>query len=122
MEEIVFIIIFASRACLIANGRHGNHTLSSSMSKEECLLSEYDKQHKKALYEMLPLLLYPIFFLLFTTPIFGFAKIDIETQSRPLNHPMPDVLGGLGYFPRCGASLHLCCSFLIYVLSGASIK
>ena len=26
----------SSRDCLIANGRYGNHTLSSSMSKEEC--------------------------------------------------------------------------------------
>ena len=64
-----------SRDCLIANGRHGNHTLSSSMLT--ALLSEYDKQHKKALCEMLPLLLYPIFFLLLATPLFAFAVGEI---------------------------------------------
>ena len=43
-------------------------------------LSEYDKQHKKALYEMLPLLLYPIFCLLFTTPIFVSASAEYIMQ------------------------------------------
>ena len=71
--------ICSSRDCLIGNGRHGNHTLSSSMSKEEYPSFWIDKQHKKALYEMLPLLLYPIFFLLFTMPIFGFTVYDFLT-------------------------------------------
>ena len=37
-EEIIFIIIFAVLVLvsLLMHGRHGNHTLSSSMSKEEC--------------------------------------------------------------------------------------
>ena len=47
--------------------------------RRNTLLSEFDKQHKKALYEMLPLLLYPIFFLLFTMPIFGFTVYDFLT-------------------------------------------
>ena len=41
------------------------------------VVSEYDKQHKKALCEMLPLILYPILFLLLTIPIFGFSVRDL---------------------------------------------
>ena len=45
-------------------------------------LSEYDKQHKKALCEMLPLLLYPILFLLLTMPIFAFSVLDITRPGK----------------------------------------
>ena len=68
--------ICSACAYLITDGRHGNHTLSSSMSKEEYNSFWIWQQHKKALCEMLPLLLYPIFFLLFTMPIFGLAVSD----------------------------------------------
>ena len=46
--------------------------------KKNAFLSEYDKQHKKALCDMLPLLSYPIVFLLFTSPIFAVAVYHIE--------------------------------------------
>ena len=45
-------------------------------------LSEYDKQHKKALYEMLPLLLYPILFLLIMIPIFAFTVLDMRNVNN----------------------------------------
>ena len=46
--------------------------------RRNILLSEYDKQHKKVLREMLPLLLYPILFLLLATPTFGNTVLDLE--------------------------------------------
>ena len=45
-------------------------------------LSESDKQHKKALCEMLPLLLYPIMFLLLTMPIFALSVLDITRPGK----------------------------------------
>ena len=50
------------------------------------LLSEYDKQHKKALCEMLPLLLYPIFFLLFAMPLFGITVYGCVTQEYNITY------------------------------------
>ena len=48
--------------------------------RRNAILSEYDKQHKKVLREMLPLLLYPIFFLLFTMPLSLKAVYDLGIQ------------------------------------------
>ena len=54
--------------------------------RRNAILSEYDKQHKKALREMVPLCLYPIFFLLFAMPLFGFAVYDIGTADYSISY------------------------------------
>ena len=76
-EEIMFIIIFAVLVLvsllMVVMGTIHCHR---AYRRRNAVLSEYDKQHKKALCEMLPLLLYPIFFLLFAMPISGFAVYD----------------------------------------------
>ena len=70
-EEVVYSIIFSVLVLIslfiVAMGTILCHR---ACRRRSLALSEYDKQHKKALYEMLPLLLYPILFLLLTTPIF----------------------------------------------------
>ena len=76
-EEIIFIIIFAVLVIVsLLMVVMGTILCHRACRRRNALLSEYEKQHKKALREMLPLLLYPIFFLLFTMPIFGFAVED----------------------------------------------
>ena len=79
-EVIIYIIIFADLVIvsllMVVMGTILSHR---ACRRRNALLSEFEKQHKKALREMLPLLLYPIFFLLFTMPIFGFAVNDIVT-------------------------------------------
>ena len=42
------------------------------------VLSEYDKQHKKALYEMQPLMAYPLLFFILVLPIFVIAVINLN--------------------------------------------
>ena len=71
------------------------------------VLSKYEKQHKKALCEMLPLLLYPIFFLLFTMPIF-LTAVDDSVIS---------FLTAFGICPHLESLLFI----LTFVLSGASV-
>ena len=71
IDSVVYSIIFAVLVfiTLLIVGM-GTILCYRACRRRSVILSEYDKQHKKALYEMLPLLLYPIFFLLFTIPIF----------------------------------------------------
>ena len=73
-ELIIFIIIFVIVSLLMVV--MGTILCHRACRRRNILLSEYDKQHKKALCEMLPLLLYPIFFLLLATPLFAFAVVD----------------------------------------------
>ena len=78
-EEIIFIIIFAVLVIVsLLMVVMGTILCHRACRRRKAVLSEYDKQHKKALREMLPLLLYPIFFLLFTMPIFGCSVYDIH--------------------------------------------
>ena len=73
-EEIIFIIIFAVLVLVsLLMVIMGTILCHRAGRRRNALLSEYDKQHKKVLREMLPLLLYPIFFLLFAMPLFGFT-------------------------------------------------
>ena len=78
-EQIIIIIIFAVLVIvsllMVVMGTILSHR---ACRRRNALLSEYDKQHKKALCEMLPLLLYPIFFLLLATPLFGFTVLDFD--------------------------------------------
>ena len=79
-EEIIFIIIFVVLVIVsLVMVVMVTILCHRACRRRNALLSEYDKQHKKALYEMVPLLLYPIFFLLFTMPIFGFTVYDFVT-------------------------------------------
>ena len=79
-EEIIFIIIFAVLVIVsLLMVVMGTILCHRACRRRNAVLSEYDAQHKKALREMLPLLLHPLFFLLFTMPIFGFAVYDFVT-------------------------------------------
>ena len=70
-EYILYVIIFAVLVLIsLLIVVMGTILCHRACRRRSLVLSEYDKQHKKALYEMLPLLLYPILFLLFTIPIF----------------------------------------------------
>ena len=76
-EEIIFIIVFAVLVIIsLLMVVMGTILCHRACRRRNAILSEYDKQHKKVLREILPLLLYPIFFLLFTMPIFFFAAYD----------------------------------------------
>ena len=78
-EQIIFIIIFAVLVIVsLLMVVMGTILCHRACRRRNALLSEYDKQHKKALREMLPLLLYPIFFLLLATPLFAFA-VDFDS-------------------------------------------
>ena len=80
-EEIIFIIIFAVLVIVsLLMVVMGTILCHRACRRRNAIRSEYDKQHKKVLREMLPLLLYPIFFLLFTMPIFGYTVNDFVTQ------------------------------------------
>ena len=79
-EDIMYIIVFGVlvlTSWLIFT--MGTVLCYRACRRRNLVLSEYDKQHKKALCEMLPLLLYPIMFLLLTTPIFAYSVLDITT-------------------------------------------
>ncbi|KAL5517765.1 hypothetical protein EMCRGX_G003378, partial [Ephydatia muelleri] len=79
-EEIIFIIICAVLVIVsLLMVVMGTILCHRACRRRNAILSEYDKQHKKVLREMLPLLLYPIFFLLFTMPILVFAVYDFVT-------------------------------------------
>ena len=81
-EEIIFIIIFAVLVLVsLLMVVMGTILCHRACRRRNAVLSEYDKQHKKVLHEMLPLLLYPIFFLLFTMPIFVFVVHDFGTPT-----------------------------------------
>ena len=76
-DQIIFFIIFAVLVIVsLLMVVMGTILCHRACRRRNILLSEYDKQHKKALCEMLPLLLYPIFFLLLATPLFAFAVVD----------------------------------------------
>ena len=65
IEDIMYIIVFGVlvlTSWLIFT--MGMVLCYRACRRRNMVLSEYDKQHKKALCEMLPLLLYPILFLL----------------------------------------------------------
>ena len=81
-EGIVYTIIFAvliviSLLIIVM----GTILCYRACRRRSLALSEYSKQHKKVLYEMLPLLLYPILFLLISTPIFIFAVLHSFNSS-----------------------------------------
>ena len=86
-EGVVYTIIFSILVLIsLLIVVMGTILCHRACRRRNLALSEYDKQHKKVLYEMLPLLLYPIFFLLITTPIFvngvlDFTAIMDETNS-----------------------------------------
>ena len=80
-EEIIFIIIFAVLVIVsLLMVVMGTILCHRACRRRNAILSEYDKQHKKVLREMLPLLLYPIFFLLFTMPLSLKAVYDLGIQ------------------------------------------
>ena len=80
-EQSIFIIIFAVLVIVsLLMVVMGTILCHRACRRRNALLSEYEKQHKKALCEMLPLLLYPIFFLLLATPLFAFAVVDSVKQ------------------------------------------
>ena len=86
-EEIIFIIIFAVLVIVsLLMVVMGTILCHRACRRRNAILSEYDKQHKKALREMLPLLLYPIFFLLFTIPFFGFTVYDFSTLGDDITY------------------------------------
>ena len=79
LEYTMYIIIFAVLVLIsLLIVVMGTILCHRACRRRSLALSEYDKQHKKALYEMLPLLLYPILFLLITTPIFAFTVLDMR--------------------------------------------
>ena len=104
-EEIIFIIAVPVIISLLMVVM-GTILCHRTCRRRNALISEYDKQHKKALREMLPLLLYPIFFLLFTMPIFGFAVYDFVTTGDNVTYMYNNTtitmtenyLGAPGYF------------------------
>ena len=76
-EQIIFIIIFAILVIVsLLTVVMGTILCHRACRRRNALLSEYDKQHKKALCEMLPLLLY-FFFCLQHHALFAFAVVDI---------------------------------------------
>ena len=78
-EQIIFIIIFAVLMLVsLVMVVMGTILCHRACRRRNAVLSEYDKQHKKALREMLPLLLYPIFFLLLATPLFAITVLNFE--------------------------------------------
>ena len=82
IEDIMYIIVFGVlvlTSWLIFT--MGTVLCYRACRRRNLVLSEYDKQHKKALCEMLPLLLYPILFLLLTAPIFAYSVLDIKFSS-----------------------------------------
>ena len=86
-EQIIFIIIFAVLVIVsLLMVVMGTILCHRACRRRNILLSEYDKQHKKALCEMLPLLLYPIFFLLLATPLFGYTVLDFEKPDYNLTY------------------------------------
>lgn len=80
-EEYVYVIVFAVLVLIsLLMVVMGTILCHRACRSRNAILSEYDKQHKKALCEMLPLLLYPILFLVFTIPVFKFTIDDFVTQ------------------------------------------
>ena len=80
IADIVYTIIFSILVLLsVLIIVMGTILCHRACRRRSLALSEYDKQHKKALYEMLPLLLYPILFLIITTPIFATAVLNMRT-------------------------------------------
>ena len=80
-QQIIFIIIFAVLMIVsLLMVVMGTILCHRACRRRNILLSEYDKQLKKVLREMLPLLLYPIFFLLLATPLFGFTVLDYSSN------------------------------------------
>ena len=78
-EEVVYSILFSVLVLIsLFIVVMGTILCHRACRRKGLALSGYNKQHKKALCEMLPLLLYPILFLLLTTPIF---VIDVLTYS-----------------------------------------
>ena len=85
IEDIMYIIVFGVlvlTSWLIFT--MGTVLCYRACRRRNLVLSEYDKQHKKVLCEMLPLLLYPIMFLLLTAPIFALSVRDIKFPSDSL--------------------------------------
>ena len=72
---IIFTVLVLTSLLIVVMGTILCHR---ACRRRSLALSEYDKQHKKALYEMLPLLLYPILFLLITTPIFVSGVLNMQ--------------------------------------------
>ena len=82
IEDIMYIIVFGVlvlTSWLIFT--MGTVVCYRACRRRNLVLSEYDKQRKKALCEMLPLLMYSILFLLLTAPIFALPVHDIKFRS-----------------------------------------
>ena len=112
IEDIMYIIVFGVlvlTSWLIFT--MGMVLCYRACRRRNMVLSEYDKQHKKALCEMLPLLMYPILFLLLTAPIFALSVHDIKFRS--------DSFFNSGYiFSACApiwSLSHLCSLCVIFV-------
>ena len=88
-EQIIFSILFAVLVIVsLLMVVMGTILCHRACRRRNILLSEYDKQHKKALCEMLPLLLYPIIFLLLATPLFASAVVDSCIRPATLTFAM----------------------------------
>ena len=84
-ESIGYTIIFAVMILIsLLIVVMGTVLCHRTCRRRSLVLSEYDKQHKKALYEMLPLLMYPILFLLISTPIFVVTLTYVHNNSLPI--------------------------------------
>ena len=83
IEDIMFTIVFGvlvfTSWLIITMGTVLCHR---ACRRRNLVLSDYDKQHKKALCEIVPLLLYPILFLLLITPIFVISVRDITRPEK----------------------------------------
>ena len=78
-ESIIYCVLFATlflTSLLIVT--MGAVLCRRAYRGRTVALSEYDKQHKKALYELLPLLTYPIVFFLLALPVFVIAVINLN--------------------------------------------
>ena len=56
-------------------------TLCCRAIKGNWIASVNQKQHKKVLYEMMPLLIYPVLYLLLMVPILSYMLVDVEVHS-----------------------------------------
>lgn len=72
---VLFVALFLTSLLIITMG---TVLCRRAYRGRTAALSEYDKQHKKALYEMLPLLTYPIVFFLLAVPVFVIAVINLN--------------------------------------------
>ena len=83
LYRIIFAVLFLTSSLIVTMG-----TVLCRRVYRSDVLTEYDKQHKKALCEMLPLLAYPILFFILTVPIFASTIINVGTAIFTVFAPM----------------------------------